>query len=123
MDRNNVQRVLKQLIFKQVLQDFCAYTGEFPVVYIKPGPKFHQFFNSDYRLTISVSTEKRQRTKQPVVQLDKDVSNGWIDDGTKASTSKEVVRHSVQKQNTAKLQAARKLQLSHLKVTVPYTYL
>lgn len=118
MDRNNVQRILKQLIFKQVLQDFCAYTGEFPVVYIKPGPKFHQFFNSDYRLTISVSTEKRQRTKQ----LDKNVSNEWID-GTKASTSKEVVRHSVQKQNTAKLQAARKLQLSHLKVTVPYTYL
>ncbi|XP_050297459.1 recQ-like DNA helicase Blm isoform X2 [Anthonomus grandis grandis] len=119
IDRNDVQRILKELILKHILADFCTYTGDFPVVYLKTGPKFYQFLNSDYKLTISVCTEKKSKSLREVVSSEKPSSSGWIDAQSGSSSTSEggsVVRHTVQKQNTAKLQAARKLQLSKLKV-------
>ncbi|CAG9768496.1 unnamed protein product [Ceutorhynchus assimilis] len=120
MDRNDVQRVLKELILKHILDDICKYTGDFPVVYIKTGPKFSQFKNSNYRLTISVhKTRPSRNIKGPTEDHSPKnlANNGWTSDNSTASTSKEIVRHTIQKSNTAKLQAVRKLQLSQLKVS------
>ncbi|XP_066258986.1 ATP-dependent DNA helicase RecQ [Euwallacea similis] len=106
MDKNEIHRILKELIFKHVMQDFCAYTGDFPVVYLKPGPKFYQFFNSTTKMAISVCSERRREAPAAAIKPRQ----------AQPSTSKEVVPYSVQIQNVAKLQAARKLRISHLKV-------
>ncbi|ENN79443.1 hypothetical protein HUJ04_013206 [Dendroctonus ponderosae] len=113
MDKTDVHRILKELILKHVLQDFCTYTGEFPVVYIRLGKMFYQFYNSDSRLTISVCNDKQIRQQEPLLRVS---SEEFEDKSRPATASKEVIRHSVQKQNTAKLQAARKLQLAQFKV-------
>lgn len=36
----NIQRILKELIFRKILMDFCTYNGEFPIVYVKLGTNF-----------------------------------------------------------------------------------
>lgn len=62
--KSDIHRILKQLIFKKVLADFCTFTGEFPIVYIKAGPQFNEVGNS--KVTIAV-----HKTIQPVVSVSK----------------------------------------------------
>ncbi|XP_060536493.1 recQ-like DNA helicase Blm [Cylas formicarius] len=126
-DRNNVQRILKELIMKHVLSDFCTYTGDFPVVYIKPGPKFYIFKSSNSKLMLPISTTDRRKFE---VTRDKNLTpEKVIKDGNqsriiepvdkiaafKPSTSAKV--NAVKRSNNTKLQAARKMQISHIKVT------
>lgn len=40
MIKSDIHRILKQLTFDKVLNDFCVYTGDFPIVYIKTGAKY-----------------------------------------------------------------------------------
>lgn len=113
MDKTDVHRILKELILKHVLQDFCTYTGDFPVVYIQLGKMFYQFYNSNCPLTIAVCNEKQIRHQEPLARVP---SEEFEDKSRASGAAKEVIRHSVQKQNTAKLQAVRKLQLAQFKV-------
>lgn len=52
MDRQQVTRILKDLILKGVLADQHMYTGEFPVVYIQPGPKFNTLNTQNIKFTL-----------------------------------------------------------------------
>lgn len=113
MDKNDLHRILVKLSLNKVVQDFCTYAGDFPVVYVKPGPKFYQFYNSKCQLTLSVCTDKTRKFEPVAKTTPAECTKSRSQDAP--STSK-VVPHSVQKQNVAKLQAARKLQLSQLKV-------
>lgn len=47
MDLLDIQRILKELIFRKILTDFCKYGGEFPIVYITPGVNFKSLSASD----------------------------------------------------------------------------
>ncbi|XP_030750667.1 Bloom syndrome protein homolog isoform X1 [Sitophilus oryzae] len=108
---NDANRILKHLILKQVLADFCVFTGEFPLVYIKPGQAFYRFLNSEQKLTISVSEERKSKpTPEPVVESRPRSTEPVSRPQTPASTSK------AKKKPVAKLQAARKLELAQLKV-------
>lgn len=40
LNKNDVHRILKELIFNNTLTDYCTFTGDFPIVYIKTGPNF-----------------------------------------------------------------------------------
>nr|XP_023016480.1 Bloom syndrome protein homolog [Leptinotarsa decemlineata] len=74
MDRMDVQRILKDLILKSILSDHVVYTGEFPVVYIKPGPKFGTLKAPNLKMVLSVS----KTSEKPIV--DKDVSYSEIEE-------------------------------------------
>lgn len=52
--KSDIHRVLKELIFRKVLVDHCQFTGEFPIVYIKPGPKYRTVKDSCEKLVIAV---------------------------------------------------------------------
>lgn len=52
--KSDIHRVLKELIFRKVLIDHCQFTGEFPIVYIKPGPKYRTVKDNCERLVIAV---------------------------------------------------------------------
>lgn len=41
LSKPDIHRILKELIFKNVLGDFCTFNREFPVVYIKKGTKYN----------------------------------------------------------------------------------
>ncbi|KAJ8925672.1 hypothetical protein NQ315_009518 [Exocentrus adspersus] len=62
LERLQAQRILRDLILKNVLADHHMYTGEFPVVYIKPGPKFNTLKAPDIKFTLPTSN----KTKLPV---------------------------------------------------------
>lgn len=47
LNKSDTHRILKQLIFKDVLVDFCTFNGDFPVVYVKKGPKFNALSSDD----------------------------------------------------------------------------
>ncbi|KAJ8928945.1 hypothetical protein NQ314_018425 [Rhamnusium bicolor] len=53
----DVHRILKDLILKNILADYHTFTGKFPVVYIKPGPKFNTLNASNLKITIPVAIE------------------------------------------------------------------
>ena len=58
LDRTDIQRILVDLVLKKILTDFCTYTGDFPVVYIKSGPKFNTFSQSDLKISIPIGAAK-----------------------------------------------------------------
>ncbi|XP_045461055.1 Bloom syndrome protein homolog isoform X3 [Harmonia axyridis] len=68
MDKVDIQRILKQLLVKDILSEHCEYAAGFPVVYIKPGKGFFKFNSSDFKIFISVG----KRT-MPVASVSKDV--------------------------------------------------
>lgn len=47
MNKSDIHRILKQLTFDKILNDFCVYNREFPVVYIKIGPKFNTLYEGN----------------------------------------------------------------------------
>ncbi|XP_017784253.1 PREDICTED: Bloom syndrome protein homolog [Nicrophorus vespilloides] len=61
MSKNDIHRVLKDLLFKKALKDHCVLTGEFPIVYVKPGPNMQSLYSTNSKVTISV--EKRTNSK------------------------------------------------------------
>lgn len=52
--KSDIHRILKELVFRKVLVDHCQFTGEFPIVYIKPGPKCRTIKESCEKLVIAV---------------------------------------------------------------------
>lgn len=56
-DRPDLQRILIDLMLKGVLVDFCTFNGGFPIVYIKPGSKFNNYNNSDFKITIPMGSK------------------------------------------------------------------
>lgn len=62
--KHDIHRILKELIFKKILADFCTFTGEFPIVYIKPGPRFTDVGKSKVAIAV-------HKTLQPVVTVAK----------------------------------------------------
>lgn len=61
LDKNVIHRVLKDLVLKNYLMDHVIYTGEFPLVYIKPGPLFSNMSQSNFALKIAVGAERVQK--------------------------------------------------------------
>lgn len=58
MDRNDIQRILKVLLLKNVLVNFCSCVGGYPVVYLKPGPKI-EMMNRNITINITVNTASK----------------------------------------------------------------
>lgn len=54
LDRNDIHKILKDLLIKNILTDHVKCSGEFPVVYVKPGPKFNALQAPNLKLTIPV---------------------------------------------------------------------
>lgn len=57
MDRVDIQRILKQLLLKDILDEHCEYAAGFPVVYIKPGKSFFQYRSNDFKLCLSINNK------------------------------------------------------------------
>lgn len=85
LHRSDIQRILINLILRKVLTDFCTFTGEFPIVYIKPGAKFHVINQSDLKIMIPI----RPRAA-PVAKITKAPSDGSESSGPSTSTAKPV---------------------------------
>ncbi|GJQ67047.1 hypothetical protein Trydic_g21949 [Trypoxylus dichotomus] len=68
-DKVDIQRFLKQLTFEKILTNVCTYNGDFPVVYLKKGPKYSELFNTDKKITISIN--KNASIKQPKASTSK----------------------------------------------------
>lgn len=54
MDRNVIHRIMKELVLKNYLADHLIFTGQFPIVYIKPGPLLSNMTISSFCLKIAV---------------------------------------------------------------------
>lgn len=54
MDRNVIHRIMKDLVLKNYLEDQVIYTGEFPLVYIKPGPLFTNLGQPNFNMKLAV---------------------------------------------------------------------
>lgn len=55
MSRLDIHRILRDLIIRNVLANLYITTGEFPIVYIKPGAELETFLaSSDIKMTIPV---------------------------------------------------------------------
>lgn len=52
--KSDIHRILKELVFRKVLVDHCQFTGDFPIVYIKPGPKCRTIKDTCEKLVIAV---------------------------------------------------------------------
>lgn len=57
-DRNEIQRILKQLLIKDILMEKCEYMGEFPVTYIHPGKNMNEIRNSTFSLLLDMGSNK-----------------------------------------------------------------
>lgn len=57
LDRTVIHRIMKDLVLKNYLADHVIYTGQFPLVYIKPGPLFSQLGQADFKMKIAMGTE------------------------------------------------------------------
>lgn len=55
MEKVFIQRILKELVLKNYLTDHVIYTGEYPLVYIKPGSLFAHLGLSDFKMNIAVN--------------------------------------------------------------------
>lgn len=67
LNKNDVHRIMKELSFKKVLKDVCEYSGEFPVIYVQPGPNYDHLFKSDIVLTIPITGKGKKVADVPVV--------------------------------------------------------
>lgn len=65
LSRVVVQRILIHLALKGILTDFCTYSGEFPVVYIKPGPKRAKIAQNDFNVSLPIGPEALPVNKLP----------------------------------------------------------
>lgn len=63
--KTDIQRILKQLLFKKIIQDYATYVGEFPVVYVKMGNNFNALFDTNMKLTIDVVQPLTSKPKPP----------------------------------------------------------
>lgn len=61
LDKNVIQRIMKDLVLKNFLADHVIYTGQYPLVYIKPGPLFARLGQHDFKVKIPVCNEKIQK--------------------------------------------------------------
>lgn len=52
--KSDIHRILKELVFRKILADHCQFTGDFPIVYIKPGPKYHSLKQSNEKFVIAL---------------------------------------------------------------------
>lgn len=48
--KTDILRIIKQMIFKKFLREECIYTGDFPIVYIKLGPKIRELYADTSKL-------------------------------------------------------------------------
>lgn len=63
--KHDIHRILKQLIFKKILADFCTFTGEFPIVYIKTGPRFDTIHSPTTKISIAIAHNQ----PEPIVSI------------------------------------------------------
>lgn len=58
-DRVDILRFLKKLTSEKIIMNVSTYTGGFPVIYVKAGPKYGDFFNTDseYYLNQKLKTD------------------------------------------------------------------
>lgn len=60
MDKTVIHRIMKDLVLKNYLTDHVVYTGEFPLVYIKPGSLFANLGQPNFSLKIAVGAQRVQ---------------------------------------------------------------
>lgn len=61
LEKSDIHRILKELVFRRVLVDHCQFTGEFPIVYIKPGPKLR--YETIEKIEIAIEKNKTATSK------------------------------------------------------------
>lgn len=122
MDRNLIHRIMKDLVIKNYLADHVIYTGEFPLVYIKPGPLFSNLGKSNFNLKIAMGGERIRKkpdshdVSYPELNLDNESSSKTLGSSSnKASTpASSATKASVTKFN--------KRQIENLKVSFCFSY-
>jgi bloom syndrome protein len=87
LDRTDIHRILVDLVLKKFLMDFCTYTGEFPVVYIKPGTKFNMINQNDFKISISLGARVTPVASVTKLTNDQQTLEGF---GPSTSTTKSV---------------------------------
>jgi bloom syndrome protein len=87
LDRTDIHRILVDLVLKKFLMDFCTYTGEFPVVYIKPGIKFNMINQNDFKISISLGARVTPVASVTKLTNDQQTLEGF---GPSTSTTKSV---------------------------------
>lgn len=134
MDRNIIHRIMKDLVLKNYLADHVIYTGQFPLVYIKPGPHFTKLGQSDFVMKIAVCTDRNQNNKPDkhdvsypeLIGLNVEDRLSCEDLGTsnKAGASSSVVKNSTLLANKkANVTKFNKRQIENLKVSCGYVYI
>lgn len=119
LDRNVIHRIMKDLVLKNYLTDHLIYTGEFPLVYIKPGPLFANLGQPNFTLRIAVGAERvpnrsfSETDVNPVIQGASVSSSRSASPSTSAST---VTASTAAKK--ASLTKFNKRQIENLKVTM-----
>lgn len=63
--KSDIYRILKELVFRKILADHCQFTGEFPIVYIKPGPRYRTIKENEGEKFV-IALEKAVAAKRPL---------------------------------------------------------
>lgn len=116
-DKTDIQRILKTLVLKNILEDKVIYAGEFPVVYITTGKKFNALNAPDLKIMIPVNNNKKSANKVYSATDDKEE-----EEETESVEDKEIPGPSkplpinINKTKTAVYSKFNKTKINNLKV-------
>ncbi|XP_057656243.1 recQ-like DNA helicase Blm isoform X1 [Diorhabda carinulata] len=65
-NKNDIQRILKTMVLKNVLEDKVIYAGEYPVVYITTGKKFNALNAPDLKITIPINKKSVNKVNSTI---------------------------------------------------------
>lgn len=125
MDRNVIHRILKDLVIKNYLADHLVYTGEFPLVYIKPGALFSNLGQSNFNLKLAVGGERFSKKNDaldasyPELNVDNESSSrtvGISSNKVSSSASSSGASTTTKKASVSKF---NKREIENLKVSRP----
>lgn len=120
MDRNDIHRILKELVLKSYLADHLIYTGEFPIVYIKPGQLFGELGRPNFNMKIALGSGK---FREKIISQDVDCSELNVDSdsftssGSNQPSTSRLTNTPVSATNKANMTKFIKRQIETLKVS------